>query len=45
MFIQEIKDEEYVIYLDENKSIVTLWIASYINGDNLTISKLNMFQN
>ena len=38
LFIQEIKDGAYVIYLDEYKSIETQWITLYVNDDNLTYS-------
>ena len=50
----KIKDEAYVINLDEHKSIGTLWIAWYVNDDNgsasyngitLRNSKLNKVQN
>ena len=50
----KIKDEAYVINLDEHKSIGTLWIAWYVNNDNgsasynwitLRNSKLNKVQN
>ena len=34
--LPEIKDEAYVINLDEYKSIGTHWIALYVNGDNVT---------
>ena len=30
----KIKDEVYVINLDEDKSIATHWIALYVNGNN-----------
>ena len=41
VFIQEknlpkIKDGAYVIYIDEYRSIVTHWIALYVNGNNVT---------
>ena len=32
----KIKDEAYVINLDEYKSIGTLWIAFYVNDNNVT---------
>ena len=40
MFVQEIvypkiKDEAYVINLDEYRSIGFHWIAFYVNGDNV----------
>ena len=34
--IPKIKDGAYVINLDEYKPIGTLWIALYVNGDNVT---------
>ena len=34
--LPKIKDGAFVINLDECKSIGTLWIALYLNGDNLT---------
>ena len=34
--LPKIKDGEYVINLDEYKSIRTHWIARYMNGDNVT---------
>ena len=49
----KIKDGAYVINLDECKSIGTLWIAWYVNGNNgsasyngttLTTSELNTVQ-
>ena len=36
VFIQEIKDRDYVIDPAKYKSMVTLWIASQVNGDNVT---------
>ena len=30
----KVKDETYVINLDECKSVGTLWIAWYVNGNN-----------
>ena len=33
--LPKIKDGAYVINLDEYKSIETLWIALYVNGDNV----------
>ena len=32
----KIKNEVYVVNLDEYKSIETHWIALYVNGDNVT---------
>ena len=37
--------EEYAINLDEFKSIRTHSIALHVNGNNLTATELNMFQN
>ena len=34
--LHKIKDGAYVINLDVFKSIVTHWIALYVNGDNIT---------
>ena len=34
--LPKIKDGAFVINLDECKSIGTLWIALYLNGDNVT---------
>ena len=34
--LSKIKDEAYVIKLDEYKSIGTHWIALYVNDDNVT---------
>ena len=34
--LPKIKDEAYVINLDEFKSIGTHWIALYVNGNNIT---------
>ena len=34
--LPRIKDEVYVIILDECKSIRTHWVALYVNGDNVT---------
>ena len=34
--LSKIKDGIYVTKLDEYKSIVTHWIALYVNGDNVT---------
>ena len=36
MFIQEIQYVIYITNLDEYKLIGTLWIAFYVNGDNVT---------
>ena len=32
----KIKDEAYIIYLDEYESIGTHWIALYVNAENVT---------
>ena len=32
----KIKDEAYIIYLDEHESIGTHWIALYVNAKNVT---------
>ena len=34
--LPKIKDDVYVVNLDEKKSIGTDWIALYVNGDNVT---------
>ena len=34
--LSKIKDEEYIINLDEYESIGTHWIALYVNGENVT---------
>ena len=34
--LPKIRDEGYVINLDEYKSIGTYWIVFYVNGDNVT---------
>ena len=34
--LHKIKDGAYVINLDVFKSVVTHWIALYVNGDNIT---------
>ena len=34
--LPEIKDGAYVIYLDEYETKARHWIASYVNGDNVT---------
>ena len=34
--LPKIKDDVYVVNLDEKKSIGTDWIALYVNGDNAT---------
>ena len=34
--LPNIKDDAYVINLDQYKSIETPWVALYVNGDNLT---------
>ena len=34
--LSKIKDDVYVVNLDEKKSIGTDWIALYVNGDNVT---------
>ena len=34
--LPKIKDKEYVINIDELKSIETYWIALYVNGNNET---------
>ena len=36
VFIQEIKDGEYIVTPDEYESIGTHWIALYVNGENVT---------
>ena len=33
--LPKIKEEVYVINLDEYKLIATHWIAQYVNGDNI----------
>ena len=45
--IPKIKDETYVINLDEYKSITTHLIVLYVNGDNVTYFgsfKIELFQ-
>ena len=45
--LTKIKDDVYVINLDENKSIGAHWITLYVNGDNitfLTALELNIFE-
>ena len=34
--LSKIKDDAYVINLDESKSIGTHWVELYVNGDNVT---------
>ena len=34
--LPKIKDDVYVVNLDEKNSIGTDWIALYVNGDNVT---------
>ena len=34
--IPKIKDVEYIVNLDQHKSIGTHWIAFYMNDDNVT---------
>ena len=34
--LSKIKDDVYVVNLDEKKSVGTDWIALYVNGDNVT---------
>ena len=34
--LRKIKDEAYVINLDESKSVGTHWIALYVNAKNVT---------
>ena len=41
----KIKDEAYVINIDEYESIETHWIALYVKGNNILIAlELNIFQ-
>ena len=44
--LSKIKDEAYIINLDEYESIGTYWIALYVDAENVTliVLKLNIFQ-
>ena len=43
--LSKIKDGAYIINLDEYESIVTYWIALYVDAENVTliVLKLNIF--
>ena len=38
----KIKDETYVINIDQHKSIETHWIALYVNGNNIYFDRFGV---